>query len=350
MTDRYEVEVLLRPPVELTSAAVALCSAGVVLKAPQIMMMTPAVALFSAGCLSGLGLWRGRQAWRVLRYQRHLKRTPRYILSATKIPISQSVLFLGRGFRWNQTHTERLYAARDKRAERYLQVSVLSQWIRRKELDWEHTPVLKKLMHWTATDSALNPVRPPPAVGGDAVIHGVGIGAETNAVMPLSDRVGHMVVVARTRHGKTRLAEILTTQDIRRGNNCVIVLDPKGDADYLKRIYIETQRAGRKLIVFHLGYPELSARYNAIGSFSRITEVASRIASQLPAEGDAAAFKEFIWLFVNIISVALDALDIKPDFSKIRRYLSDIDPLLIQYGRHWLNEHGSSQFYIFKRL
>ena len=341
MTDRYEVEVLLRPPVELASAAVALCSAGVVLKAPHIMMMTPTVALFSAACLSGLGLWRGCQAWRVLRYQRHLKRTPRYVLSATKIPISQSVLFLGRGFRWNQTHTERLYAARDKRAERYLQVSALSQWIRRKELDWEHTLGLKKLMQWTATDSALNPVRPPPAVGGDAVIHGVGIGAETNAVMPLSDRVGHMVVVARTRHGKTRLAEILTTQDIRRGNNCVIVLDPKGDADYLKRIYIETQRAGRKLIVFHLGYPELSARYNAIGSFSRITEVASRIASQLPSEGDAAAFKEFIWLFVNIISVALDALDIKPDFPKIRRYLSDIDPLLIQYGRHWLNEHGS---------
>jgi len=344
VTDRYEVEVLLRPPVELTSAAVALCSAGVVLKAPQIMMMTPTVALFSAACLSGLGLWRGRQAWRILRYQRHLKRTPRYVLSATKIPISQSVLFLGRGFRWHQTHTERLYAARDKRAERYLQVSALSQWIRRKELDWEHTPGLKKLMQWTATDSALNPVRPPPAVGGDAVIHGVGIGAETNAVMPLSDRVGHMVVVARTRHGKTRLAEILTTQDIRRGNNCVIVLDPKGDADYLKRIYIETQRAGRKLIVFHLGYPELSARYNAIGSFSRITEVASRIASQLPAEGDAAAFKEFIWLFVNIISVALDALDIKPDFPKIRRYLSDIDPLLIQYGRHWLNEHGSEDW------
>jgi len=344
VTDRYEVEVLLRPPVELTSAVVALCSAGIVLKAPQIMMMTPTVALFSAACLSSLGLWRGRQAWRILRYQRHLKRTPRYVLSATKIPISQSVLFLGRGFRWNQTHTERLYAARDKRAERYLQVSALSQWIRRKELDWEHTPVLKKVMQWTATDSALNPVRPPPAVGGDAVIHGVGIGAETNAVMPLSDRVGHMVVVARTRHGKTRLAEILTAQDIRRGNNCVIVLDPKGDADYLKRIYIETQRAGRKLIVFHLGYPELSARYNAIGSFSRITEVASRIASQLPAEGDAAAFKEFIWLFVNIISVALDALDIKPDFPKIRRYLSDIDPLLIQYGRHWLNEHGSEDW------
>jgi type IV secretory pathway TraG/TraD family ATPase VirD4 len=101
--------------------------------------------------------------------------------------------------------------------------------------------------------------------------------------MPLSDRVGHMVVIARTRHGKTRLAEVLTTQDIRRGNNCVIVLDPKGDADYLKRIYVESQKAGRQLIIFHLGYPELSARYNAIGSFSRITE--GRDANRQPVAG-----------------------------------------------------------------
>lgn len=339
MTDRYEVEVLLRPPVELSSAIVALSCAGIVLAAPHTLMMTPSVALFSAGCLSGVGVWRGRQAWRVIQYQRHLKRSPRYVMSSSQVPVSQSVLFLGRGFRWNQTHTERLYAARDKRAERYLQPSAIKQWVRRKEIEWEHTPLLRTIMRWTAQDSPLNPV-PPPAIGGDAVIHGVGIRGETNATMPLSDRVGHMVVIARTRHGKTRLAEVLTTQDIRRGNNCVIVLDPKGDADYLKRIYVEAQKAGRQLIIFHLGYPELSARYNAIGSFSRITEVATRIASQLPGEGEASAFKEFAWQFINVIAVALVAMGETPDYLKIRRYITDIDALLILYGRHWLAEHG----------
>ena len=77
MTDRYEVEVLLRPPVELSSAIVALSCAGIVLAAPRILMMTPSVALFSAGCLGGVGVWRARQAWRVIQYQRHLKRSPR---------------------------------------------------------------------------------------------------------------------------------------------------------------------------------------------------------------------------------------------------------------------------------
>ena len=340
MTDRYEVEVLLRPPVELSSALVALCSAGIVLAAPRALMMTSAVAWFSASCLIGIGLWRGWQAWQVMQYQRHLKRSPRYVMSSSQVPVSHSVLFLGRGFRWNQTHTERLYAARDKMAARYLQPGAIRQWLRRKEIEWEHTPILKTLMRWTAKDSPLNPVRPPPATGGDAVIHGVGIRGETNATMPLSDRVGHMVVIARTRHGKTRLAELLTTQDIRRGNNCVIVLDPKGDADYLKRIYVESQKAGRQLIIFHLGYPELSARYNAIGSFSRITEVATRIASQLPGEGEASAFKEFAWQFINVIAVALVAMGETPDYLKIRRYITDIDKLLILYGRHWLAEHG----------
>ena len=97
-------------------------------------------------------------------------------------------------------------------------------------------------------------------------------------------------------------------------------------------------------MIFHLGYPELSARYNAIGSFSRITEVATRIASQLPGDGDASAFKEFAWQFVNVIAVALVALGERPDFLKIRRYITDIDPLLIRYGEYWLKENGPADW------
>ncbi len=91
--------------------------------------------------------------------------------------------------------------------------------------------------------------------------------------MDLGERVGHTLVLGSTRVGKTRLAEILITQDIRSGD-VVIVFDPKGDADLLRRVYAEAKRAGRAkdFHLFHLGFPEVSARYNAIGSFSRITE------------------------------------------------------------------------------
>ncbi|MGV8281223.1 type IV conjugative transfer system coupling protein TraD, partial [Pseudomonas aeruginosa] len=73
----------------------------------------------------------------------------------------------------------------------------------------------------------------------------------------------------------------------------VIVFDPKGDADLLKRMYVECERAGRldEFYVFHLGHPDLSARYNAVGRFGRISEVATRVAGQLSGEGNSAAFR-----------------------------------------------------------
>ena len=190
-----------------------------------------------------------------------------------------------------------------------------------------------------------NPFRPPPPTGGEAMLHGVGIEDEQDVFMPLTDRPGHTVVVARTRHGKTRLAEILITQDIhRKEHNCVVVIDPKNDADLLKRTYVEAKKAGRKIYIIHLGYPEMSARYNSIGSFSRITEPASRLTDGVASEGEARAFKDFAWQYVNIIVVALFALGEQPDYLKIRRYISDIDPLFVRYARHWLNENGNDNW------
>jgi conjugative coupling factor TraD (TOL family) len=163
--------------------------------------------------------------------------------------------------------------------------------------------------------------------------------------MDLGERVGHTLVLGTTRVGKTRLAELLITQDIRRGD-VVIVFDPKGDADLLRRMYLEATNAGRlqDFYVFHLGFPDISARYNAIGNFSRITEVATRIANQLPNEGNSAAFKEFAWRFVNIIARALVALNRRPDYQQVRRYINDIEPLFVEYAEHCAMREGMEQW------
>jgi len=118
--------------------------------------------------------------------------------------------------------------------------------------------------------------------------------------MDIGERVGHRLVLATTRVGKTRLAELLITRDIRRGD-VVVVFDPKGDADLLRRVYAEARRAGRArdFYLFYSGYPQVCARYNAVGGFSRITEVATRVANPFPGEGNSAAFKAFAWRFVN---------------------------------------------------
>ena len=54
-------------------------------------------------------------------------------------------------------------------------------------------------------------------------------------------------------------------------------------------MYVEAQRAGREgeFYIFHLGWPEISARYNAVGRFGRISEVATRIAGSSPAKATA---------------------------------------------------------------
>ena len=186
-----------------------------------------------------------------------------------------------------------------------------------------------------------NPVRPLPPVGGLPRLHGIEP-EEVDVSLPLGDRVGHSLVLGTTRVGKTRLAELFVTQDIRRMNaagehEVVIVIDPKGDADLLKRMYVEARRAGREgeFYVFHLGWPEISARYNAVGRFGRISEVATRIAGQLSGEGNSAAFREFAWRFVNIIARALVELGQRPDYLLIQRHVINIDALFIEYAQHY---------------
>ncbi|MCB1862777.1 MAG: type IV conjugative transfer system coupling protein TraD, partial [Gammaproteobacteria bacterium] len=341
---RHPVEALLRPPVELWSAVVALATAGIAVLAPWALMMPPGVAYAAAAALALLGIARWRQAWRVLTYQRNLRRLPIYRLRADQVPVSQRKLFLGRGFRWTQKHTQRLRDTIRPEVQRYVQPGLLYHWARRKEVAWEATPILK----WLATGLHIrawwNPLKPLPSVGGKPALHAVEP-EEQDVWMEIRERVGHTLVLGTTRVGKTRLAEILITQDIRRGD-VVIVFDPKGDADLLRRIYAEAKRAGRvnDFYLFHLGFPEVSARYNAIGSFSRITEVATRIANQLPSEGNSAAFKEFAWRFVNIIARALVALGRRPDYQQVRRYINDIEPLFVEYAKEHLRSSGQQHW------
>jgi len=337
---KHPIEALLRPPVELWSTLTAFATAAIAILAPWSLMMPPGVAYGAGALLLSMGLIRGRQALRVLRYQRNMRRLPTYKVRSNKIPLSRRKLFLGRGFRWSQKHTQRLRDTIRPEVQHYVQPGTLYQWARRKEVAWETVPVLSWLAHLLRTRAWWNPLAPLPALGGKPALHAVEL-EEQDVWMDIGERVGHTLVLGTTRVGKTRLAEILITQDIRRGD-VVIVFDPKGDAGLLRRVYAEAKRSGRTkdFYMFHLGFPEVSARYNAIGNFSRITEVATRIANQLPSEGNSAAFKEFAWRFVNIIARALVDLGRRPDYNQVRRYINDIEPLFMEYARAHLDQHG----------
>ena len=64
--------------------------------------------------------------------------------------------------------------------------------------------------------------------------------------------------------------------------------------------------------------------------------MATRVANQLPNEGNSAAFREFAWRFTNIIARALVAMGRRPDYNQIVRHITNIEPLLTDYCHHWL--------------
>ena len=316
----YPLEALLRPAYELRASAVSGLAAAVVVWTPSTFLLTQELAWGLAGAFACHAFWRGLSGLKIFRYRANLRRQRRYVIGSEEIPWSEKHLFLGRGFHWDQRHTQRLHEARLPEKRDMLDPG----WFER----------ISELLS-SRSEGVM-------AVGGDPAIHGVEP-AESDIWMDIGDRVGHTLVLGTTRVGKTRLAEVLLTQDIRRGE-VVIVFDPKGDIDLLRRVYAEAKRAGRKneFFMFHLGHPELSARYNPVGSFSRITEVATRIAGQLPSEGQSAAFKEFVWRFVNVMARALVALGRKPDYEQINRYASNVEPLLIDYFEHWLDRESAA--------
>ena len=77
--------------------------------------------------------------------------------------------------------------------------------------------------------------------------HGVNMTSKTKRVpLYLSDdhRKRHVFVFGTTGVGKTRLEEILVSDDIRTGKSC-IVFDPKGDQRLFSVIYDQAKKAGR---------------------------------------------------------------------------------------------------------
>jgi len=336
MSMRAPLEALLRPPVEWYSTGVALLGGFLVALFPDIFMLPQSFAYLFSLLLCIAGLLRCKQGYRVWCYQRNLKRMSLYKITSEQLPISHKKLFLGKGFLWTAQHTQRLRDLDLGYNLHYKYPSPLKGWARRKELQWEHHPVFQKLLPLLAKDSRFNPFRPYPDIGGEPCIHGIAE-KEENIAIHLADRASHMIVVGLPGMGKTRFAEIMIGQDIRRGD-VVIVIDPKGDAELLKRIYTEAKIAGREnaLLVFHLGFPEISCRYNPIGNFTRVTEVANRISNQLPSSGDSAAFKEFGWQFINSIAMALVSMGQKPDYQKIKFYITKMDVLLEKYLDFWL--------------
>ena len=334
MANKYVLDNVYRKPYELYSGLASIASS---ISIASLMPLSPTLTLPTATVMFALGVWRTKSGLKILNYHRNLRRLSFYELSATEIPVSKKALFIGKGFRWDRIHTQRLELARQPENIHLCRPSRFNQFFRNYEIHHNNF-----LTAFTSSQSIFNPVKPLPPVGGDTALHGIEPN-EADVYMDLGERVGHTLVLGTTRVGKTRCLETLVIQDIQRGD-VVIVFDPKGDGDLLKRMYAESKRAGRPFYMFHLGHPELSSRYNPIGNYGRITEVATRTTNGLPSEGNSAAFKDFAWRYVNVLAKTMEAIGIKPTYERIYMYSANMDGLAIQFFSSWLNQNGKSDW------
>jgi conjugative coupling factor TraD (TOL family) len=328
------IDNVYRWPYEYASAAAFLVAMTLVLAMPETFLLSSNAAAITAALLLAAAAWRWHQARRISRHRKAVRVLTPYALRPEELPWSRQAVFLGLGFEWTVRHTQRMALLALPENEKLRQLPPWARWARAVERDPHRPAWLRQLV---ARDSRWNPCRPAPPVGGLPALHGVEID-EHEVWTPLAELNNHMMVYGTTRVGKTRLAQILIEQDIKRGD-VVIVFDPKGDVDLLLGMYSAAIRAGRadEFLLFHLGFPEISARHNPIGNYEQVTEVATRATGPLPDQGQSAAFKAFAWRYVNVIARAMSAVGERPDFRKIYEYGVSIDRLAGKYVRQWLD-------------
>ncbi len=121
------------------------------------------------------------------------------------------------------------------------------------------------------------------------------------------------------------------------------MVDPKGDLE-LVRDMVSACKAANRLGAFrvvHLGFPEISARYNPLQEYDQVSEVATRITDAIPAEGEGKQFAAFAWKYVNIVAICLEEMNEPITYKSIAFYISRLEQLLMRYVDNILPKNNS---------
>lgn len=156
---------------------------------------------------------------------------------------------------------------------------------------------------------------------GQTWVHGVEP-KEDPLYQNFSHSEGQNLIVGTTGAGKTRMFDLLISQAIMRGE-AVIIIDPKGDKEMKDNALRACQACGQpeRFVQFHPGFPDESARIDPLRNFSRVTEIASRLAALIPSEASADPFKSFAWQAINNISQALVMTYERPNLVTLKHFL-----------------------------
>lgn len=291
--DANSYEMPWRPNYEMQAAQ---CWGGAAIIAGVVQHMTqmpPEPFYWMAGICGVMSLGRLPKAIRLAIMQKHLAGRALEFIKFTELKkiteTKTDQMWLGYGFDWENRHAQRVF-------------EILKR-------DWSE--IYKEKKAKKGEQNAL----------GKPWIHGVET-TETKLFVPLKHIEGHILILGTTGSGKTRAFDLLISQAISRGES-VIIIDPKGDKEMRDNARRACEKLGQpeRFVMFHPAFPSESARINPLENFTRVTEIASRIAALMPTESGSDPFKAFGWQALNNVSQALVMIDEKPDLIKLRRYL-----------------------------
>jgi conjugal transfer pilus assembly protein TraD len=317
----YEV----RPAVVWSIAIVGILASG--------MPYSWAFALFGAFLLA----IRCIQVWRALSFRMAIStkwlskiHISKLLATQTNMREREDSMYLGTGFEWTQKHTQ---IAHDILRMPTTDIPSLPRWLNKTEMGRAVEARIELL--FAPADSVRD--RMPQ---GSSWIHGM----EPKKVrVPFHYKAmgGHTLVGGTTGSGKTRTYEVISTQVIHNPKDVLIIVDPKNDDDWKKRVEKECKRAGRKFLYFNQAKPAESIRLNPLENWSQPSEIPSRIA-QLMEEGP---FRDFAFLFIDRAVKGELYVGDKPNLRSILKYAqSGIGTLLDRCLRRFFVENGLAEW------
>lgn len=277
---------------ESQAAGVWVMAATVSFGVNQLANLPPEPFYWMGGICSVMALSRMPQAIRLATLQKHLRGRPLEFIQLKKLTNymnkNPEAIWLGYGFMWENRHAQRVF-------------EILKR-------DW--SDIVNNSTKRT-TDKQM----------GQTWIHGVEP-KEQKMYQSISHSEGQNLIVGTTGSGKTRLFDLLISQAIMR-NEAVIIIDPKGDKEMKENARIACEASGNpgRFVQFHPAFPEESARIDPLRNFTRVTEIASRLAALIPSEAGADPFKSFGWQALNNISQALVMAYERPNLVLLKRFL-----------------------------
>ncbi|CAH1598864.1 conjugative transfer system coupling protein TraD [Vibrio parahaemolyticus] len=233
-------------------------------------------------------------------------------------------VFLGKGFEWGTEH-----------AALYERINSMSSDL--KEL---HLPLIFE-------KGALEDTQ---VLGGKPYIHGIGDEKEIDILA--SAFFGHTIILGLPGTGKTTLLNMLSTGTLNRQNFNIIV-DPKPDADWRRRMKTECEIMGVPFYDFSTSNASKSVRIDVLKDYEKVTDIPSRImdVTKSTAADDGDSFKEFAWKCINQVVQGMHYVHIPAQITTVSQYLRYDYMKLAEkcLTKFFINYFGSEQVFMNKR-